>query len=131
MHSSSDKAIIFQRMLRCLQVEVSSYTTRGYLGRITLFQGCSSQLMDAICVLLVEVNFAPEEHLYRASEILVARDIYFGVDGSVDEITESEKGGRVDASVRSGGTTGILSFFFGMRRLGSARAGTLAGAVCL
>jgi CRP-like cAMP-binding protein len=129
MHSSSDQAVIFRRMSRCLQVEVSSYTTRGYLDGVPLFQGCSSQLMDAICVLLVEVNFAPEEYLYRASEI--ARDMFFIIDGSVDEITESEKGEKVDATIKPGGTTGVLSFFFGMRRLGSARAGKLAGAVCL
>ena len=129
IHSSTNQTAIFRRMSRCLQVEVSSYTTRGYLDGVPLFQGCSSQLMDAICVLLVEVNFAPEEYLYRASEI--ARDMYFVVDGSVDEISEGDKGEKIDAVVKSGGTTGVLSFFFGMRRLGSARAGKLAGAVCL
>ena len=39
--------------------------------------------------------------------------------------------GQVDAVVKAGGTVGALSFFFGIRRLGSARAGKLAGAVCL
>jgi hypothetical protein len=43
----------------------------------------------------VEVNFESEEYLYRASEI--AREMYFVFNGSVDDITESEKGVKVDA----------------------------------
>ena len=129
MHSSSDQAAIFRRMSRSLQVEVSSYTTRGYLDGVPLFQGCSPQLIDAVSVLLSEVTFAPEDYLYRVSEI--AREMFFVIDGSVDEITENDKGEKVEAVIKAGGTIGVLSFFFGMRHLASARAGKLAGAVCL
>ena len=129
MHSSSDQAAIFRRMSRSLQVEVSSYTTRGYLDGVPLFQGCSQQLIDAVSVLLSEVTFAPEDYLYRISEI--AREMFFVIDGSVDEVTETEKGEKVEAVVKAGGAIGVLSFFFGMRHLASARAGKLSGAVCL
>jgi ankyrin repeat protein/CRP-like cAMP-binding protein len=129
MHSSSDQAAIFRRMSRSLQIEVSSYTTRGYLDGVPLFQGCSPQLIDAISVLLSEVTFSPEDYLYRISEI--AREMFFVIDGTVEEVTESDKGEKVEAVVKAGGSIGVLSFFFGMRHLGSARAGKLAGAICL
>jgi ankyrin repeat protein len=129
MHASSDQTTIFRRMSRSLQVEVSSYTTRGYLDGLQLFQGCSPQLIDAVSVLLSEATFAPEDYLYRNSEI--AKEMFLVIDGSVDEISESEKGEKVDTVVKAGGTIGVLSFFFGMRHLTSARAGKLGGAVCL
>ena len=129
VHTSFDQVSIFRGMSRSLQVEVSSYTTRGYLDGVPLFTGCTAQLMDAVSVLLSEVNFAPEEYLYRTSE--VARDMFLVIDGSVDDITETETGEKNDAVHRKGSCTGVLSFFFGMRRLGSARASKQTGAVCL
>ena len=128
-HPSADQATIFRKLSRILQVEVSSYTTRGYLDGLALFQGCSPQLVDAVSVLLSEVIFAPEDYLYRISEI--SREMFLVVDGAVDEISESEKGEKVDAVIKPGGTVGVLSFFFGMRHMTSARAGKVAGAACL
>jgi CRP-like cAMP-binding protein len=129
VRTTFDQVSIFRGMSRSLQVEVSSYTARGYLDGVPLFAGCSSQLMDGVSVLLSEVNFAPEEYLYRTSE--VARDMFLVIDGSVDDITDTETGEKVDAVHRKGSCTGVLSFFFGMRRLGSARASKQTGAVCL
>ena len=112
-----------------LQVEVSSYTTRGYLDGVPLFAGSSSRLLDAVSVLLTEAAFAPEEFLYRAGE--VARDMFLVIDGSVDDTKETVNGEKVDCVHRKGSCTGVLSFFFGMRRLVSARANRHTGAVCL
>ena len=91
-----------------------NWTVREYLDNVALFHGCSEKFLDAVSVLLREVQvrirfwagcfipaikhsghrltcilqFSPEEFLFRSGEI--ASDMFFVVSGSVDEVSESE-----------------------------------------
>jgi len=112
-------------------VEVAAYTCRENLDHIQLFKGCGEKFLDYVSVLLGEVQFAPEEWIYRTGE--VANEMYLVASGTVDELGEKDKRtGQeiVNRTIKSEHCFGELSFFFGMRHLVSAKAGKQSGAIC-
>jgi len=129
--NTADHSSLFSHMSHSLKMEVAAYTSREYLDNANLFSGCGDKLLDAASVLLQEVQFAPEEYLYRSGE--TANEMFFVVSGSLDEVSEKSKGGaeKVERTVHIRGGTGELSFFFGLRHLVGARANKRTGAVCL
>eukprot|EP00960_Hanusia_phi_P033537 750499-Hanusia_phi.AAC.11 len=66
--SSLDQAIIFKDLSHGLRVEIARFISREYLDSVELFKDCSDHLLDDVCILLCEVSFAPEEHLFNVSE---------------------------------------------------------------
>jgi len=126
-----DQASLFSLMSHSLKVEVAACTCREYLDQIALFNGCGEKFLDAVSVLLREVQFAPEEWIYRAGEM--ANEMFFVASGVVEELGERDKRSGLEVinrTVHRGNGSGELSFFFGMRHLACARAGKLIGASC-
>jgi len=128
-----DQTVVFSKMPHSLKMEVASYVAREYLDNVRLFQGCSEKLLDTLSVMLREVQFSPEEYLYRAGEM--ATEMFFIISGSVEEVSEIKKKGlsseKVERVLSRGKGTGDLAFFFGTRHFVGARGSKLTGAVCM
>jgi CRP-like cAMP-binding protein len=70
-------------------------------------------MIDAVSVMCTEVVFEPDEFVYHQHE--VAKDMYFIMQGTIDELSESGDVETVHQTLRPGSTTGDVSFFFKMR----------------
>jgi hypothetical protein len=126
-----DQTSLFSLMSHSLKVEVAGCTCREYLDHVAFFNGCGEKFLDTVSVLLSEVQFAPEEWIYRAGEM--ANEMYFVASGLVEELGERDKRSGLEVVQRTlhrGNGSGELSFFFGMRHLACARAGNSIGTVC-
>ena len=47
---------VYQGMSHLLKLEVARHISLAYLHDVDLFEGCSDQLKDSVCVLLREVR---------------------------------------------------------------------------
>ena len=109
-----------------LRVELARWTWREFLAKVYIFRGCSGQFLDAVCVMLHETHYGPEEILGNAGE--VASSLVILVYGALE--TFSLDNDKVKKVSRKGNTVGMLSFFFGARQYTSTRAGR-TGAICI
>lgn len=109
-----------------LRVELARLIWREFLSKVYLFRQCSGQFLDAVCVLVQETHFGPEDLIGSSGEVSSALVIlvYGGVESYASE-TE-----KVKKTVRKGHCVGPLSFFFGVRQFVSTRAAR-SGAVCI
>ena len=109
-----------------LRVELARLIWREFLTKVYLFRGCSGQFLDAVCVLLQETNYGPEEIIGTAGE--VSDNLVILVYGGVETYTaDSDRFKKVS---RKGLAVGALSFLFGVRQYTSTRAAR-SGAVCI
>jgi len=112
---------IFNSVSQSLRLEMSSELTRKCLDSCMLFRGCSEQMKDSIKGLLREVTFGNEEYLLQVNA--VAHDMYFVMSGKVEQINNDAEGIEIlEARIEMGGCVGILSSYFGIRYMYSARA---------
>ena len=109
-----------------LRVELARLIWREFLTRVYLFRGCSGQFLDAICVLLREVHFGPEQMIGHAGE--VSRSLVILVKGGLEAYPKGSV--KIKKFSRKGHAVGTLSFFFGVRQYMSTRAAR-SGAVCI
>ena len=84
-----------------MQVEVAKHMSRELIGLVEIFDGCNSNFLDSISVLLHEVNIAPDNVLFRANE--VSRELYIIASGMMQLLVESDDAGVVVENVRSAG----------------------------
>jgi hypothetical protein len=109
-----------------LRTELARLIWRDFLAKVYLFRGCSGQFVDALCVLLRETHYGPEQVIGRAGD--VCKDLVILVKGSLEAYP---KGGiKMRKISRKGHVVGTLSFFFGVRQYMSTRAAR-SGAVCI
>ncbi|KAK9861698.1 hypothetical protein WJX84_004552 [Apatococcus fuscideae] len=112
---------VFSLLSHTLQVEVAKHMSRELIGLVEIFDGCNSNFLDSISVLLHEVNIAPDNVLFRANE--VSRELYIIASGMMQLLVESDDAGVVVENVRSAGqVVGEMGFFFGMRYITHAKA---------
>ena len=109
-----------------LRVEIARYIWRDFLAKVHIFRGCSGQFLDAVCVLVYEKHFGPEESIGKAGE--VSGHLVVLVHGGFE--TFSDESSRVRRVHRKGQALGMLSVFFGVKQYFHSRAGR-AGAVCV
>ena len=109
-----------------LRVEIARYIWREFITKVHLFRGCSGQFLDAVCVLVYEKHFGPEESIGMCDEI--SEDLFILVHGGFELI--SAETSRVKKVHRRGQCVGILSVFFGVKQYFSTRASRM-GAVCV
>ena len=75
--------------------------SRELIGLVEIFDGCNSNFLDSISVLLHEVNIAPDNVLFRANE--VSRELYIVASGMMQLLVESDDAGVIVQNVRSAG----------------------------
>jgi len=109
-----------------LRVELARLIWREFLSKVYLFRQCSGQFLDAVCVLVQETHFGPEDLIGISGEVSSALVIL--VYGGVESYTSDSD--KVKKTVRKGHCVGPLSFFFGVRQFVSTRAAR-SGAVCI
>ena len=124
--STVDQDQLLAGLSHGLRVELARFISRDFLTKVDLFQGCSDQMLDSICVLLVEVNFMPEEVVFTTGEI--AKEMYFVLHGSLEELDLDQD--KVVATAHKNSALGTLPFFFGLRHFATARAAR-SGCVCM
>ena len=100
---------------------------RDFLAKVYLFRGCSGQFLDALCVLVAETNYGPEQMIGSSGE--VSDRLVILVYGAL-EAYSNEHGTKTKKIGRKGSVVGPLSFFFGVRQFMSTRAAR-SGAVCV
>lgn len=110
-----------------LRVELARYIWRDFLSKVHLFRGCTGQFLDAMCVILVESNYGPEQVIGTAGE--VSSELVILVHGGL-EASAFDKPDRVRKLNRKGTVVGALSFFFGVKQFMTTRAAR-SGAVCI
>jgi len=109
-----------------LRVELARWTWRDFLAKVNIFRGCSGQFLDAVCVMLQESHYGPEEILGNAGE--VSSSLVILVYGALE--TYNMLSPKVKKMGRKGSSVGALSFFFGVRQYSSTRAAR-TGAICI
>ena len=109
-----------------LRVEIARYIWREFLAKVHIFRGCSGQFLDAVCVLVYEKHYGPEESIGKAGEVM--DHLVVLVHGGFE--TFSDESSRVKRVHRKGQAVGMLSVFFGVKQYFHSRAGR-AGAVCV
>ena len=109
-----------------LRVELARLIWREFLSKVFLFRGCSGQFLDAVCVLVHERHFSPEQSIGTAGS--VAQSLYILVHGGVEAY--SNESSRIKKLSRKGSAVGSLSCFFGIRQYMNTRAAR-QGAVCI
>ena len=125
--SSVDQDALFAGLSHGLRVDLAKFISSEFLTRIEIFVDCSEKYLDAVCVLLREVSFVPEETLFTAGD--VCKEIFFVLSGTVHEV-EGKDGEHVVTVSRKNDAVGPLAFFFGLRQFYTAHA-TRLGAVCM
>jgi CRP-like cAMP-binding protein len=124
--SSLDQDKLLSGLSHGLRVDLARFISREFLPKIDLFQGCSHQMLDSICVLLIEVNFMPEEIVFRTGEI--AKEMYFVLQGALEELDDDQD--KVVRTARKNSALGTIPFSFGLRHFATARA-SRSGCVCM
>ena len=124
--SSGDQDKLLSGLSHGLRVEMARFISRDFLTKIDLFQGCSHQMLDSICVLLIEVNFMPEEIVFRTGEI--AKEMYFVLQGALEELDSDQD--KIVRTARKNSALGTIPFCFGLRHFATARA-SRSGCVCM
>jgi len=124
--SSVDQDELLSGLSHGLRVELARFISRDFLTKVELFHRCSDQMLDSVCVLLLEVSFVPEETVFTSGEI--SKEMYFVVSGSVEELDGDDE--KVTAVAHKNHSLGALAFFFGLRQFTTARA-SRSGAVCM
>jgi len=109
-----------------LRVELARLIWRDFILKVYLFRGCSGQFLDAMCVLLQETHYGPEEVIGHAGE--VSDQLVILVKGGLEAY--SKDGDKVKKIGRKGHAVGTLSFFFHVRQYMGTRAAR-GGAVCI
>jgi len=125
--SSVDQDALFAGLSHGLQVDLAKFISSEFLTNIEIFADCSENYLDAVCVLLREVSFVPEETLFTVGD--VCKEIFFVLSGAVHEV-EGKDGEHVVTVSRKNDAVGPLAFFFGLRQFYTAHA-TRLGAVCM
>lgn len=87
-----------------MQVEVAKHMSRELIGLVEIFDGCNSNFLDSISVLLHEINIPPDNVLFRANE--VSRELYIVASGMMQLLVESDDAGLIVENVRSAGQVG-------------------------
>jgi CRP-like cAMP-binding protein len=124
--SSVDQDQLLSGLSHGLRVDLARFISREFLPKIDLFQGCSHQMLDSMCVLLIEVNFMPEEIVFRTGEI--AKEMYFVLHGALEELDDDQD--KVVRTARKNSALGTIPFSFGLRHFATARA-SRSGCVCM
>jgi CRP-like cAMP-binding protein len=124
--SSGDQDKLLSGLSHGLRVELARFISRDFLTKIDLVQGCSHQMLDSICVLLIEVTFIPEEIVFRTGEI--AKELYFVLQGALEELDSDQD--KVVRTARRNSALGTIPFSFGLRHFATARA-SRSGCVCM
>ena len=101
-----------------LRVELARLIWREFLTKVYLFRGCSGQFLDAVCVLVHETHFGPEQMIENAGSI--SQSLYILVNGGVEAY--SNESSKIKKLSRKGSTVGSLSCFFGIRQYMNTRA---------
>ena len=109
-----------------LRVELARLIWREFLTKVFLFRRCSGQFLDAMCVLLNERHYGPEDMIGHSGE--VSKWLVILVKGGLEAY--SKEGEKIKKIARKGHAVGALSFFFGVRQFMSSRA-SRSGAVCI
>ena len=123
---SEEQEKLLKTLSHGLRVELARLIWRDFLAKVHLFRGCTGPFLDAVCVLLQETNYGPEEMIGVAGEVSTALVIL--VYGGLE--TYSSETDRIRRTSRKGHTVGFLSFFFGIRQYNFTRAAR-SGAVCI
>jgi len=123
---SEDQDRLLASLSHGLRTELARLVWREFLTKVYLFRGCSGQFLDAVCVLLHETHYGPEQMIGHAGE--VCKDLVILVKGSLEAYPKD--GGKMKRISRKGHVVGPLSFFFGVRQYMSTRAAR-SGAVCI
>ena len=109
-----------------LRVELARLIWRDFLTKVYLFRGCSGQFLDAICHLVSEQHFGPEQTIGVAGEVSDALVVL--VQGCIE--CWSDFSHRNKKLTRKGSTVAPVSFTFGVRQYLHTRA-SRSGAVCM
>ena len=117
---------VLQTLSHGLRVQLARLIWRDFLAKVHLFRGCSGQFVDAVCVLVQERHFGPEQMVGIAGSVTNA--LFVLVHGALESYTE--KSSKIKKISRKGGPVGILSFFFGVKQHMTTRAAR-SGAVCI
>ena len=123
---SSEQDQLLSSLSHGLRVQLARYIWRDFMSKVVLFRGCSGQFLDAVCVLVYEMHYGPEEIIGCVGD--VSDHLVILVQGAVETFTkDSDKKRKVS---RKGHSVSPLSFFFGVRQfLGTQAAGS--GAICV
>ena len=114
---------IFDSVSQSLRLEMSADITRECLDTCMLFTDCSAPLKDCIKGLLREVRFGSAEVLMEINT--VANDMYFIVNGQVEQFVRESDGSEViERKVGPGGVLGVLAAYFGIRYIYTSRSTT-------
>jgi hypothetical protein len=123
---SEEEHLVLSSLSHGLRVELSRLVWREFLGRVHLFRGCTGPFLDAVCVLVQEMHFGPEQVMGTAGEITDV--LFILVHGGLETCNNgSSKSKKIS---RKGHSVGALSFLFAVRQYVSTRAST-SGAVCI
>ena len=85
-------------------MELARLIWRDFLAKVHLFRGCTGQFLDAMCVLLQETNYGPEEMIGVAGE--VSTNLVILVYGGLE--TYSNDTDRIKRTSRKGHIVGFL-----------------------
>ena len=119
--------MLLETLSHGLRVELARYIWRDFLSKVHLFRGCTGQFLDAMCVMLVESHYGPEQIIGTAGE--VSSELVILVYGGL-EASPFDKPDKIRKQNRKGTTVGPLSFFFGVKQFMTTRA-SRSGAVCI
>jgi hypothetical protein len=68
-HLTVDRERLLMSLSHGLRVELARLVWRDFLSKVHLFRGCSGQFLDAVCVLVYENHFGPEEAIGVQHEV--------------------------------------------------------------
>jgi len=123
---STEQQSLLKTLSHGLRVELARLIWRDFIMKVHLFRGCSGQFLDALCVLLQETHYGPEEMVGHAGT--VSDHLVILVKGGLE--TYSREDERIKKVGRKGHVVGALSFFFHVRQYLNTRAAR-TGAVCI
>ena len=125
-NDSGEQEELLRSLSHGLRVELARLIWRDFLAKVSLFRGCTGQFLDAMCVLLQETNYGPEEIIGNSGE--VSERLVILVYGALEAYTNDSE--KIKKMSRKGTAVGPLSFFFGVKQFMSTRAAR-SGAVCI
>ena len=81
---------LFSGMSLSLQVDTARYLYRDIISETDIFEDCSDNFLNAICVVLEEALYSPEEVIFNAGQSAPA--VFFVQRGAVEQVVDTDRG---------------------------------------